>query len=414
MTRPNSPTVVLDTSALLADPSQVAQLDGRAVVVPATVVAELGRAQGAANGTGRAARAALDSIVASLRRSTSGALAVQVAGGAEESSVDVAQALGARGVEVVLVTADPAVRIRASQAGVAVRGHTGPADQPGPGWHVVDAPSQVVNQLHRDKASQVNGLPVDLSGVAENEFCELRSGSQTVKVRLARGLLRVVPRDVAVWNLKARSIEQAFALDLLCDQKVSIVAVAGAAGTGKTIAAVAAGLAMVVNRDVYGQLTLYRPQVALDPAQLGYVPGGHDGQVDPWRDAVLDTITALTEDRSYAKAGEHVDEWTAGGVLRLESVALLRGRSLHRQFVIVDEAQNLSGADAKAILSRAGEGTKVVFVGDVDAIDVPYLSRHTNALAVLRSRLRGQPEFGSMTLTRGSRSRAAELASLHL
>ncbi len=208
-----------------------------------------------------------------------------------------------------------------------------------------------------------------------------------------------------------RSKEQRFALELLLDPDVSVVALDGRAGTGKTLLAIAAGLEQVVERRTYERLAVYRPLVPVGRADVGFLPGGLDEKLDPWMSAIHDAIVALTDQRSSNDAHRLVDELVNRNQLSLESVTFLRGRSLHRQIVVVDEAQNLEPTTLKTVLTRIGEGTKVIFTGDTSQIDAPYLGESNNALAVLIQAFGGQRCFGHVTLTACERGEVASLAA---
>ena len=158
------------------------------------------------------------------------------------------------------------------------------------------------------------------------------------------------------WGLRARSKEQRFALELLLDPEVSVVALDGRAGTGKTLLAIAAGLEQVVETRAFERLAIYRPLVPVGRADVGFLPGGLDEKLDPWMSAIHDAIVALTDQRSSHDARTLIEELTTRSQLSLESVTFLRGRSLHRQIVIVDEAQNLEPTTLKTILTRIGDG----------------------------------------------------------
>ena len=192
---------------------------------------------------------------------------------------------------------------------------------------------------------------------------------------------------------------------------MSVVALDGRAGTGKTLMAIAAGLEQVVETRIYERLAVYRPLVPVGRADVGFLPGGLDEKLDPWMSAIHDAIVALTDQRSNRDARSLVEDLTARDKLSLESVTFLRGRSLHRQLVIVDEAQNLEPTTLKTILTRIGEGTKVVFTGDTSQIDAPYLGESNNALAVLIQAFGGQRCFGHITLSACERSTVASLAA---
>jgi hypothetical protein len=190
-----------------------------------------------------------------------------------------------------------------------------------------------------------------------------------------------------------------------------VIALGGRAGTGKTVMAIAAGLEQVVESRNYERLAVYRPLVPVGRADVGFLPGGLDEKLDPWMSAIHDAIVALTDQRSSNDARRMIDDLTARGQLSLESVTFLRGRSLHRQFVVVDEAQNLEPTTLKTILTRIGEGTKVVFTGDTSQIDAPYMGESNNALAVLIHAFAHQHCFGHVTLASCERSEVASLAA---
>jgi PhoH-like ATPase len=213
------------------------------------------------------------------------------------------------------------------------------------------------------------------------------------------------------WGLRPRSKEQRFALQLLLDPAIEVVALDGRAGTGKTLLAVASGLEQVVELNRYERLAVYRPLVPVGRADVGFLPGGLDEKLDPWMAAIHDAVVALTDHGSSTDARHLIDELTARGRLSLESVTFLRGRSLQRQLVVIDEAQNLEPTTLRTILTRVGGGTKVVFTGDTSQIDAPYLGEANNALAVLTQAFSGQPCFGHITLTSCERSDVASLAA---
>jgi PhoH-like ATPase len=158
-------------------------------------------------------------------------------------------------------------------------------------------------------------------------------------------------------------------------------------------------------------MAVYRPLVPVGRADVGFLPGGLDEKLDPWMSAIHDAIVALTDQGSSHDAGRLIDELTVRGQLSLESVTFLRGRSLQRQMVVIDEAQNLEPTTLRTILTRVGEGTKVVFTGDTSQIDAPYLGESNNALAVLTNAFAGQRCFGHITLTHCERSGVASLAA---
>ncbi|MFM7258522.1 MAG: PhoH family protein, partial [Acidimicrobiaceae bacterium] len=212
-------------------------------------------------------------------------------------------------------------------------------------------------------------------------------------------------------GLRARNKEQRFALELLLDPQITVVALDGRAGTGKTVLAIAAGLEQVVEQHRYERLAVYRPLVPVGRADVGFLPGGLEEKLDPWMSAIHDAVVALTDHRSSQDARGLIDDLIARGQLTLESVTFLRGRSLQAQIVVVDEAQNLEPTTLKTILTRIGDGTKVIFTGDTSQIDAPYMGESNNALAVLVQAFAGQSCFGHITLESCERSEVASLAA---
>jgi PhoH-like ATPase len=431
--------IVLDTSVLIADPTCFATFGAEPVdvVIPLTVVEELDGLKTRPDDVGRAARAALRAIE-ELRVRHGGSLATPVPVGSvatlqielngiqkhrlvehglDPASPDnriIGAALGqAEHGSTTIVSNDAALRIKAAHLGVDAAEHR-PARQhatPAPtGWRTIETSARVVDALYDHGAIAVRELDAD--ELAENQFAVLRAGSQSALTRRVGDELRLLSHAAPeAWGLRARSKEQRFALELLLDPTIEVVALDGRAGTGKTLLAVAAGLEQVVEQRRYERLAIYRPLVPVGRADVGFLPGGLDEKLDPWMAAIHDAIVALTDHRSNVDARNLVEELTARGQLSLESVTFLRGRSLQRQIVVIDEAQNLEPTTLRTILTRVGEGTKVVFTGDTSQIDAPYLGESNNALAVLAQAFAGQPCFGHVTLTACERSGVASLAA---
>jgi len=313
-----------------------------------------------------------------------------------------------------MVSNDAALRIKAAHLGLTAHEHqlVGRQSSSRPlGWITVDCSSELVDELYDGRSVDVAEV-APTGSLAENSFAILRSGSQSAMARCIDDALHLIPQaSPEAWGLRSRSKEQRFALELLLDPEVSVIALDGRAGTGKTVLAIAAGLDQVVEQRRYEKLAVYRPLVPVGRADVGFLPGGLDEKLDPWMSAIHDAIVALTDQRSNREARTMIDELIARNQLSLESVTFLRGRSLHRQIVVVDEAQNLEPTTLKTILTRIGEGTKVIFTGDTSQIDAPYLGESNNALAVLIGAFRGQKCFGHITLTACERSEVASLAA---
>jgi len=432
--------VVLDTSVLIGDPGCLHGFAGLDVVIPFTVIEELDSLKTRSDDVGRAARTALRTIE-EHRMKAGGSLAVPFAIGDPEADgtlqveingvqkhlliehgLDpnipdnriIGAALGqAMHAPTRMVSNDAALRIKAAHLGLeAVEHH--PIGRSlttrRAGWTTIEADHAVIDELYSAGAIERSRLVTH--ELHENEFAVLRSGSQSALVRCVDDELRLLSHAAPeAWGLRSRSKEQRFALDLLLDPDVSVVALDGRAGTGKTLLAIAAGLEQVVEQRAYEKLAVYRPLVPVGRADVGFLPGGLDEKLDPWMSAIHDAIVALTDQRSDHDAHRLVDELVGRNQLSLESVTFLRGRSLHRQIVVVDEAQNLEPTTLKTVLTRIGEGTKVIFTGDTSQIDAPYLGESNNALAVLIQAFGGQSCFGHVTLSACERSNVASLAA---
>jgi PhoH-like ATPase len=439
--------MVLDTSVLISDPDSITAFPGADAVIPLVVVEELDQHKGRMDDVGRAARAVIRSIE-ELRVANDGDIRTPVAlpnGGTlrietnglhlneiREHGLDptkndnriLAASLGqAVHGRTIVVSNDAALRIKAAQLGLEamehqrLRGRT--AFERPVGWTTIEVTPASVDLLYGHAAGigidELDSRDVDaVQAQLTDRYAVLRAGSQSALVRHLDGELEPMGRVPEPWGLRPRSKEQQFALDLLLDPDVRVVALDGMAGTGKTILALAAGLEAVVEHNSYDKLSVYRPVVPVGHSELGFLPGSLDEKLDPWMTAVVDALVALTERRSHADARAIVEEMTDREKLSLEAVTYLRGRTLQGTFVLVDEAQNLEPTTLKTILTRVGEDTKIVFTGDTSQIDAPYLSEHNNAVSVLIDAFAGESCFGHVRLTSCERSDVASLAAVRL
>ena len=438
---PTRVQVVLDTSALVADPEGVFHgYPDCDLIVPLTVIEELDGLKKRLDPVGMAARDVLRRIErvrldagghleapqplpggATLRVELNG---VQVSllreHGLDADKPDnriIGAALGQRypgGPEVRLVSNDTGMRVKAATFGLAAGEHdrldAAARDHDDRGWRELDVDPGLVDALYAGDPDPV-GAGAVLDALRVNEFGVLHAGSQSALVRRRPEGLALLGTDHHAWDLRARNKEQRFALDLLLDDDVKVVALDGPAGTGKTLTAVAAALQLVVEERRYSRICVYRPVVPVGKADLGYLPGTLDEKLDPWMAAITDAVYALTENRSREDATEVLDTIRDRGQLTMESVTHLRGRTLHSSFVIIDESMNLSPQVGKTILTRIAADSKVVFTGDTSQIDAAFLSEQTNALTSLVTAFSGQECFGHVRLLRGERSPLAELAA---
>lgn len=433
--------IVLDTSALISDPEAVFAFAGADAVIPLTVVEELDSLKTRHDDVGRSAREVVRTIE-DLRIANGGDIrnAVAIPGGGTlriETNGLHLEEVSARGLDpakpdnrilaaalgqvsqhpdavVTVISNDAALRIKAAQLGLGAREHhrgrVAPVGGHRPtGWRTLEVAPTVIDDLY---ATDTCDLQNDHLGA--NEYAVLRAGQQSILVRSRDGVVEPLRQGQEAWGIRARAKEQQFALDLLLDPEVRVVALDGYAGTGKTILALAAGLEQVMERPVYDKVAVYRPVVPVGKSELGFLPGTLAEKLDPWMQAVTDALVAMTERRSHHDALTMLDELTERGKLSMEAVTYLRGRSLLGTYVLVDEAQNLEPTTLKTILTRVGEGTKVVFTGDTSQIDAPYLSEHTNAIATLIDAFDGERLFGHIRLTHCERSEVANLAAAKL
>ncbi len=216
-----------------------------------------------------------------------------------------------------------------------------------------------------------------------------------------------VPRE-GVMGIRPKNKEQAFALDLLLDDSIRLVTLVGKAGTGKTLMALAAGLKKVVEDGTFTRMLVSRPVMPLG-RDLGYLPGDVDEKLNPWMQPIFDNLEFLYSHGKRDNNGFH--ELIEGGLVQVEPLTYIRGRSLPHQYLIVDEAQNLTPHEIKTIITRAGEGTKIVLTGDPHQIDNPYVDSASNGLSVVAERFRTERLAGHITMSKGERSELAELAA---
>jgi PhoH-like ATPase len=243
-----------------------------------------------------------------------------------------------------------------------------------------------------------------------NECFILKSDRSTVLARYnpVTAMVQKVKKDRA-YGVEPRNAEQAFALDVLTDDNIKLVGLTGKAGTGKTLLALAAALQ---KRNEYKQILLARPIVALANKDLGFLPGDEQQKIAPYMQPLFDNLTVIKHQFGQSSRElDVIDEMQKSGNLVIEALAYIRGRSLSETFFIIDEAQNLTPHEIKTIITRAGEGTKIIFTGDIQQIDSPYLDMQSNGLVYMIDKMKGQDIFAHVNLIKGERSYLSELAS---
>jgi PhoH-like ATPase len=224
----------------------------------------------------------------------------------------------------------------------------------------------------------------------------------------AGGFVSLTHGDSVAWGARALNKEQKFALELLQNDDIQVVSLVGRAGTGKTLLALAVGLEKVLEERVYTRMLITRPVTPMGE-DLGYLPGSKEEKLRPWMQPIVDNLEFL-----FRESPDPVDimhNLQERGMIEMEALTYIRGRSIPRQWILCDEAQNLTPHMVKTLITRVGEGTKIVFTGDPEQIDHPYLDASSNGLSYLVEKLKGEEIAGHVTLVKGERSRVAELAS---
>ncbi|MFW6866920.1 PhoH family protein [Nocardioides sp. CPCC 206347] len=420
-------TYVLDTSVLLADPAALRRFEEHEVVLPVVVITEL-EAKRHHPELGYFARSALrmlDELRVKHGRLDSpvpvgddgGTIRVELnhtdasslpsgfrLGDNDTRILAVARNLADEGHEVILVSKDLPMRIKASAVGLDAqeyRGETlGDSDTGYSGMAEVEVSAEALDELYDDGTldlAEAREMPchVGLVMLSERGSALGRVGPDK-QVHLVKG-------DREAFGLHGRSAEQRVALDILLDPEVGIVSLGGRAGTGKSALALCAGLEAVMERQQHKKVVVFRPLFAVGGQELGYLPGSESEKMSPWGQAVFDTLGALT-------SKDVVDEILDRGMLEVLPLTHIRGRSLHDSFVIVDEAQSLERNVLLTVLSRIGANSKVVLTHDVAQRDNLRVGRHDGVVAVVE-KLKGHPLFAHVTLTRSERSPIAALVT---
>ncbi len=318
-----------------------------------------------------------------------------------------------KGMHTILVTKDINLRMKARALGIETEDYTNDkvkSDDLFENEHrtITGVAPDVIDAIYSSK----NGIPAEQIGVKlrTNECFVLDSGTSSVLARYvtADGMVRKVTKEKN-FGIEPRNAEQAFAFDLLNDDRVKLLAITGKAGTGKTLLALAGALKQ---HSLYKQILLARPIVSLSNKDLGFLPGDEKQKIAPYMQPLFDNLNVIKRQFSLdSNDYRTLQEMQAGGSLVIEALAYIRGRSLSDTFCIIDEAQNLTPHEIKTIITRAAEGTKMVFTGDVYQIDSPYLDTQSNGLAYMIDRMQGQEIFGHVNLVKGERSKLSELAS---
>lgn len=274
-----------------------------------------------------------------------------------------------------------------------------------------DIPAEVIDELYASNIGlDFDKFPFKTGDLDPNSCFILKSNRSSALARFDpfEQKIRRIEKS-RIFGIEPRNAEQAFALEILMDERIKLIAVTGRAGTGKTLLALASALQSSEN---YKQILLARPIIALSNKDLGALPGDAQEKVAPYMQPLFDNLNVIKSNFSYqGKEVKLIEDLQKNEQLVIEALAFIRGRSLNDTFFIIDEAQNLTPHEIKTIITRAGENTKVIFTGDIYQIDSPYLDMQSNGLVYMIDRMKGQEIFAHVNLVKGERSELSELAS---
>lgn len=316
--------------------------------------------------------------------------------------------------KLVLVSKDTNMRLKARSLGLMAEDYT---------TDVIEDVSEIysghrlienVSSSEIDMVYDATGIDfVELNAVKNpipNENFILRNGQKSILAHYDPFEKKITQiNNPSAYGINPRNAEQSFALNILLDDRIHLITLSGKAGTGKTLLALASALE---KRKKFRKIFLARPIVPLSNRDLGFLPGDIHSKLDPYMQPLFDNLSVIRHQfKGNDRQAQRINEMLEEEKLLITPLAYIRGRSLQKSFFIVDEAQNLTPHEVKTIITRAGEGTKVVFTGDIHQIDHPYLDKRSNGLTYLISRMKGQNVFAHITLEKGERSDLAELAS---
>jgi len=435
---------VLDTNVLLHDPNALFAFEDNDVVIPSVVLEEIDSKKRNADEIGRNART-VSRLLDGLREQGSLHHAIPLPGGGslkvelnhrsftkmqdvfDTASVDnriLAVALNYFHEEqskdtpkpVIVVSKDTLVRIKADVLGIPAEDYlndrtVGLSDLY-TGYVTMWVHPSIIDEFYTYRSLPVTALP-NHSHLKPHMFTILKDELGTSKSALlkvsanAKKLEPLVLSNDPVWSISARNAQQRMAMELLLNDEIPLVTLTGKAGTGKTLLALAAGLMKVEDERKYKKLLIARPVVPMGK-DIGYLPGEKEDKLRPWMQPVYDNLEYLFD----TKKNGDIDKILAGLTsIQVEALTYIRGRSIPGQFIIIDEAQNLSRHEVKTIVSRVGEGSKIVLMGDPEQIDHPYLDSVSNGLIHVVERFKTESIAGHITLEKGERSRLAQLAA---
>lgn len=447
-------TFVLDTNVLLHSAASIESFHDNDVVIPMAVVEELDKFKKNSDELGRNAREVIRKLdrlrelepdnpgrlrsgvsLVPVSAAATGRLFVLTSsvknsraddvfgseldlGSPDNRILRVACALQDEGRHVVFISKDINLRLKADALGLRVmdfeRGKVNTSSLY-KGFQTETVPQEQIDRIYQEGHDAAASFAGTLGNNAFLMLCADNNPKKSVLLRkTGSGRLQIVDRREAVWNLVPRNKEQRMALDILLDPEVKLVTLVGGAGTGKTLLALAAALHCVINQSLYDRILVSRPIIPLGN-DIGFLPGSKDAKLSGWMQPIFDNLEFLlggeAERKPKSSQRLSVESLMNSHKLELEALTYIRGRSIPRQFVIVDEAQNLTPHEVKTIISRCGDDTKMVLTGDPHQIDNPYLDASSNGLSFAVERMKGRSVCGHVTLAKSERGKLAALAA---
>lgn len=426
-------TFILDTNVLLIDPDSILKFPDNHVVIPVTVLEELSQMKRLPNELGKHSRMVfqlLNTLVRAgkgdlhqgLKLDNGAILRIQLhskptmLGDLTPSIRDnrilmSALFLQEQGEAVVFVSKDLAVRIKAEAIGLEAQDYENlkfSYEALYQGVRQIEVTKREVDEFFKDGV-----LKMEVNGWRPNEYCIMKSpenSSAVGKYNVAEKALKPLIKFSDLWGVRPRNIEQKCAVDLLLRDDVKLVTLMGQAGTGKTLLALACGMRKVFDENQYMRILISRPVVPLG-RDIGFLPGTKEDKLFHWMQPIYDNLEYLCSSSDGSGSSDTLQWVMDSKKIEMEAVTYIRGRSLPKAYIIVDEAQNLTPHEMKTIISRAGEGTKVVLTGDPSQIDNPYLDKDSNGLTYTVGRFSDHKLFGHVYLSKTERSELAALAA---
>lgn len=428
---------VIDTNVLLHDPEAIKRFKDNDVIIPLVVLEELDSMKRLSDELGKNARYVMryiDSLKSLGKGDLSSGIPIEN-GIVVKVNLDLkspekkafplpldrvtnkilmtAFALKETSENVVLVSKDFVTRVKAEAIGLEAEDYENlkfSYDKMYRGYRKVEVTKREIDLFFKD-----GGIAVEAKNFSPNEYCVMTSPEQSSAVCKynpeTKRLEPLIKLSRDIWGIHPLNVEQKCALDLLLRDDIKLVTLIGPAGTGKTLLALAVGLKKVLDDNVYTKILVSRPIIPLGK-DIGYLPGTKEEKLYHWMQPIYDNLEFLCSSSTGSTNGPDAQQWIVESKkLEMEAVTYIRGRSLPKMYIIIDEAQNLTPHEVKTIISRAGKGTKVILTGDPTQIDNPYLDKDSNALTYVVGRMRDYPTFGHIFLDRTERSELAAIAA---